>query len=147
MRKKYLDEDAAMQKKASPTKKPLTSSPFVVDFYYGAQDEGYWCYEHMVLQLEDCIYCLHVLNPEFDYLFLFDHSCGHNQQRDEGLNAVRMAKGFGGKQAKLHNIKIKEEKGYLSTYHRKLQPGDVQKMVLGPDDVEPCWMTAEECEA
>ncbi len=76
--KRYLDEDAATLKRGSPTKKLLTSSPFVVEFNYGAQYEGYWCYEHMVLQLKDCIDCLHVLHPEFDYLFLFDHSCGHD---------------------------------------------------------------------
>ncbi len=88
----------------------LTSSPFVIEFNYAAQDEGYRCYEHMVLQLEDCIDCLHVLHPEFDYLFLFDHSCGRDRQREDGLNAERMAKGFSGKQAKLCNTTIQEEK-------------------------------------
>jgi hypothetical protein len=136
-----------MQKRGNATKKPFISSPFVIEFNYGAQDEGYWCYEHMVSQLEDCIDCLHVLHPEFVYLFLLDHSCGHDRQCEDRLNAERMAKGFGGKQAKLCNTAIKEERGYLSTYHRKLQPGDIQKIVFGPDDIGPCWMIAEECEA
>ncbi len=119
----------------------------MVEFNYDAQDEGYWCYEHMVLQLEDFIDCLHVLHPEFDYLFLFGHSCGHDQRHDDGLNAERTAKGFGGKQAKLCDATIKEEKGYLGTYHRQLQPGVIQQRAFGPDDIGPCWMTAEECEA
>jgi hypothetical protein len=39
-------------------KKTLTKSPFVFEFEYGANGKGYWVYEHMVLQLEDCIDCL-----------------------------------------------------------------------------------------
>jgi hypothetical protein len=48
----------------------------------------------MVLQLEDCIDCLTMLHPVFDYLFLFDHSCGHDQQQEDGLNAGGGAKGY-----------------------------------------------------
>jgi hypothetical protein len=33
-------------------KKDLLSSPFIVEFEYLANYEGYWYYEHMVLQLE-----------------------------------------------------------------------------------------------
>ncbi len=55
----------------------------------------------MVLQLEDCIDCLKVLAPDFDILFLFDHSCGHGCQREDGLNIENMSKSFGGKQAYL----------------------------------------------
>ncbi len=58
-----------------------------------------------------------------------------------------MVKGFSGKQAKFCDTTIKEEKGYLGTYQRKIQPGDIQRMVFGSDDIRPCWMTAEECEA
>jgi hypothetical protein len=42
--------------------------------------DGYWVYEHMVLQLEDCVDCVQVLNPEHDILFLLDLSCGHDWQ-------------------------------------------------------------------
>jgi hypothetical protein len=98
--KKYYDEKAAMEKRGSLFKKPLTISdnPFVYYFNYGAQEEGYWCYKMMVLQLEDVIDCLTILHPEFDYLFLFDHSCGHDHQHEDELNAGRMLKLFGGKQ-------------------------------------------------
>jgi hypothetical protein len=67
-----------VSKKGTALKKDLKHSPFVVEFEYGANNEGYWSYEHMVLQLEDCVDCLQVLAPQFDYLFLFDHSCGHD---------------------------------------------------------------------
>ena len=57
----------------------LTSSPFVIEFSDGANEQGYWNYERMVTQLEDCIDCLTVLYPEYDFLFLFDRSCGHDK--------------------------------------------------------------------
>ena len=93
---KYVDETAAVSKKGTALKKDLKNSPFVVEFEYGANNEGYWSYEHMVLQLEDCVDCLQVLAPQFDYLFLFDHSCGHDKQREDGLNVENMKKSFRG---------------------------------------------------
>ena len=79
-------------------KAQLTKSPFVFEFDCGANLEGYWMYQHMVLQLEDCIDCLKVLYPQFDLLFLFDHSCGHNRQEEDGLNVENMNKEFDGAQ-------------------------------------------------
>ena len=52
--KKYKDESAAKKKRGSEFKQPLTMSPFVLEFAYGASAEGYWTYDSMVLQLEDC---------------------------------------------------------------------------------------------
>jgi hypothetical protein len=51
-----------MEKRGSPFKKPLTivDNPFVHYFNYGTQEEGYWCYEMMVLQMEDAVDCLTV---------------------------------------------------------------------------------------
>ena len=83
-----------------------TNNPFYTEFEYGANKEGYWNYELMVLQLEDCTNCTSVLYPNFDFIFLFDHSCGHDKQRDDGLNAENMAKVYGGKQSKLRYTKI-----------------------------------------
>jgi hypothetical protein len=77
----------------------------------------------MVLQLEDCTDCLAVLYPEYDFLFLLDHSCGHDRQRKDGLNSEQMNKAFGGNQPKMRETKIKEAKGYLGPY---LTPGALQ---------------------
>jgi hypothetical protein len=41
----------------------------------------------MTLQFEDVVDCLIVLCPEFDFLFLFDHSQGNARKRDEALDA------------------------------------------------------------
>jgi hypothetical protein len=84
------------QKEGTAIKSLLTCSPIIREFEYGSTGEGYWSYEHRVIQLEDCIDCLKVLYPQYDMVFLLDHSCGHDQQNEDGLNAGKMSKTFGG---------------------------------------------------
>jgi hypothetical protein len=124
---KYVDETAAIKTKKGPDgfKKPLSK-----EFEYGSNSEGYWTYQHMVIQLEDCVDVLQVLYPQYDFLFLFDHSCGHDKQREDGLNVDKMTKGYGGAQKKLRDTTIQQHQGYLGQYSPKLQPGDVQSMRL-----------------
>ena len=59
--KKYCNSKAAIKLHGTDVKKDLTSLPFVVEFEYGASNEGYWRYEHMVCQMEDCRDVLAVL--------------------------------------------------------------------------------------
>jgi hypothetical protein len=73
---------------------------------YGAN--GYWKYDHMVLQMEDCIDVVKVLWPNFDFLFLFDHSCGHDRCRPNGLNNKSLNKGFGGAQKKIELQRLQQ---------------------------------------
>jgi hypothetical protein len=82
----YRDEAAAKLINLTPVKPNLKENPFYVEFEYGVSTEGYWTYNQMVLQLEDCIDVLQVLHPQYDYVFLFDHSCGYDRQRPNGLN-------------------------------------------------------------
>jgi hypothetical protein len=50
--RRCLDKQAAINTRKSAIKEPLTSSPFLREFEYGAQHlEGSWTYQHMVLQL------------------------------------------------------------------------------------------------
>lgn len=85
----------------------------------------------MVLQVEDCIDCLKVLYPQYDFLFLFDHSCGHDRGQTDGLNAKRMAVSFGGKQQRMHATTIEADEGYLGPHRHSsvLSVGEEQKMV------------------
>jgi hypothetical protein len=55
---------AAKKKRGSEYKQPLMQSPFVLEFEYGASAEGYWTYDSMVLQLEDCADILKTLYPQ-----------------------------------------------------------------------------------
>ena len=57
----------------------LPVSPFIRWFDYGQNNEGYWNYDHTVLQFEDVIDVLKVLyEDKFEYVFYFDHSSGHD---------------------------------------------------------------------
>ena len=55
-------------------KLPLKSSPLVVEFEYGKQNEGYWTYDHMVEQLENTVDVLKVLmqkkDVEYEIVFI-----------------------------------------------------------------------------
>jgi hypothetical protein len=76
--KNYIDKDAANKIRGnSSMKAPLTESPFIVEFEYGANNQGYWDYDHMIIQFEVCIDVIQTLHPEFELIFLFDHSCRH----------------------------------------------------------------------
>ena len=65
----YSDLSAAQSRNGKHWKPKLTHSPFVYELEYGENKEGYWNYENMVLQLEDCIDCLKCLYPDHEYLF------------------------------------------------------------------------------
>ena len=77
---RYRDTHAVLETRKSKYKAPLTTSPFLCGFKYGQNADGYWTYQHMVLQIEDCVDVLNIKYSQYDFLFLFDHSCGHNRQ-------------------------------------------------------------------
>jgi hypothetical protein len=145
--KHYSDRLAATEKRGTSQKKPLKSSPFVVEFEYGINTEGYWTYDHMVLQMEDCADVVTVLYPEYDYIFLFDHSCGHDRKRPDGLCSNSVRKEYGGKQPKMRETKI-ESNEYLGPFRHELtvQVGTIQRMHFVASDIGPYWLTTEERE-
>ena len=88
--KTYPDDLAAQTINGTNKKQPLTKSPFVRTLEYGANAGGYWTYDRMVLQLEDCIDIMKVLYPQFDCVFLFDHSNGHDRMKPDGLSTKKL---------------------------------------------------------
>ena len=142
----YIDKSAAVLKRGTSQKQPLTSSPFYIEFEYGAQKEGYWTYDHFVLQCEDVADCLDVIYPEFEFRFCVDHSCGHDRQQSDGLNARKMNKLFGGKQPHLHDTTIIEDDGFFGPYRRQLMFGDEQHFTFQKNDEGPFWLKGEEKE-
>lgn len=44
---------AAKEKQGSEHKQPLTQSPSILEFEYGASAEGYWTNDGMVIELEE----------------------------------------------------------------------------------------------
>jgi hypothetical protein len=100
----------------------------------------------MAIQFEDCVDCLKVMYPQFDFAFLFDHSQGHAKKLPNGLGAYSMNRGFGGAQPKMRESRIKAEDGYLGNNERTISVGEIQSFVFQPGDIGPFWMTAEERE-
>jgi hypothetical protein len=144
----YTDVKAAMRIHLTANKKDLEEDPFIRLFEYGNVDgkEGYWTYDHMVLQLEDVIDTLHAaFGNKFDVLFLFDHSCGHDKMRPDALNVAAMNVGFGGSASKMHPSKIEQLDGYLGTFfyddrkNEQLQVGDTQNFIFTEEDVGPLY--------
>jgi hypothetical protein len=144
--KYYLDKEAAKERldRVDGTKADLESSPFVQLFEYGANKNGYWNYQWMVLQLEDCIDVLQSLYPQFDYLFMFDHSCGHDKMRPNGLSAAKLRKGFGGSQPRMRDTHLENEDHFGTVGMKKVELGGTQCLVFQSMDQGPCWMSAEE---
>ena len=143
---KYSDEEAAKKITGNTMKAPLTQSPFVVEFEYGANSQGYWDYDHMILQFEDCIDVVKTLHPEFDFLFLFDHSCGHDRQRPDGLSVTKVNKTAGGVHPKMRESKIETEE-FLGPFPATLGVGDYQQMVFQDGDSGPFYKSDTEREA
>ena len=70
--KKYVDKMAANAVFGTDEKKELDKDPFIRYFVYGNADgkEGYWSYDHMILQLEDVLDVLYaIFGVKYDYLF------------------------------------------------------------------------------
>jgi hypothetical protein len=111
--KKYVDKAAAIDVLNNAEKQDLTESPFVKYSELGANNEGYWGYNKMVLQLEDCVDCLKAVYPHLASVFLFDHSSGLPKKRRGGLDASHMNYGFGGSQQMMRNSKIVDGDGFL----------------------------------
>jgi hypothetical protein len=138
---KYSNEEAAKDIRGENFKDPLDNSPFVLQFEYGANNQGYWKYDHMVLQMEDCIDVVKVLWPDFVFIFHFDHSCRHDWRRPDELNTKSLNKGFGGAPIKMRDSKIAADDednmgGYPTELTLKL--GETQSMQFLSTDEGPC---------
>ena len=139
----YCNQESAKNKRGKIEKDALTESPFIRRLEYGSNKGGYWDYDHMVLQLEDCFDVMRTIHPEFDAVFLVDHSSGHDKMRPDGLNCKRIRKNFGGKQPKMRSSKIIDET-YLGNYDKLLNVGDIQTMVYSENDEGPFYLSPQD---
>jgi hypothetical protein len=142
--KTYIDKQAAIEILKSAQKPLLIESPFVKYLYIGANNEGYWNSFHMSLQFEDVVDCLQVLYPDFDFVFLFDHSQGHGRKRDGALSAIHMSRTYGGAQPIMRDSIIAKTEGFLGPHLPKLKCGDTQSMVFKPEDTGPWYLSNEQ---
>jgi hypothetical protein len=147
MHKTYIDTQAATEILKSIEKPLLTESPFVKYLYIGANNEGYWNSFHMSLQFEDVVDCVQVLYPEYDFVFLFDHSQGHARKRNGALSAIHMSRTYGGAQPIMRDTTILQSEGYLGAHSSKLNVGDTQSLVFASTDTGPWYLSHEQREA
>ena len=82
------------------------------------------------VQFKDCIDVFNVLFPNFDFIFLFDHSNGHNNMQPNSLNANKISICFDGKQPHMRDAVIDSPRllGPFHTSDHELQLGSSQKM-------------------
>ena len=98
----------------------------------------------MVLQMDDCIQVLNHLYPQFEYVFLFDHSNGHDRMKPNGLNINKIRICHGGKQPCMRNSTLSQNKfGPFHNNQYTLQPGMSQSMQFSATDVGPCYLSEE----
>jgi hypothetical protein len=109
-------------------------------------NQGYWDYVHMIIQLEDCIDVVKTLHPEFDFMFLFDHSCGYDRQRPDRLSVPKVNKTHGGAQPKMRKSKIETEE-VLGPFPAILQVGGYQHMNYQDGDSGPFYKSKAKREA
>ena len=107
------DKEAAVKLNGTTVKKDLQSSPFVVEFEHGMNNKGYWRYDNMVMQIEDCVDVLHAMMQDwlqkYDVHFVLNHLKNHNKHKPDGLNAKKMNSRFGGKQPKIRDSKLEDK--------------------------------------
>ena len=66
----YTEKKAAMEIYGSTKKKMITDKLTLVQFFdLGINEEGYWNYFHMALQIEDAFDVLSINFPEYDFFF------------------------------------------------------------------------------
>lgn len=137
----YADADAAEFKygKGNTHKPALTESPFIRYLKHGQSREGWWDYNHQILQMEDVADALHVLYPDCDVSMEVDNSSGHGKGKVDGLNVVGMTAKWGGEQTIMRATVITEHclgnnPGDPAT---RLKVGDCQYMVFRQGDPPP----------
>ena len=108
--KKYSDENAAIEIYGSSLKKRLDKSPFIRELEYGKNKNGYWTYDHMVVQLEDCVDVLTCMFPDFEVVFFLDHSNGHDRTRPNRLSINKLNIKYGGAHVDIRKVRRKSDK-------------------------------------
>ena len=100
----------------------------------------------MSMQLEDCIDVLQINFPEYDFLFLFNHSNGHDRLQPDRLNIDKISVRYGGKQPLMRRSQLTSPElfGSFHDHTYPLQLGDYQSMQFSGCDLSPCYLSDTE---
>ena len=84
---------------------------------------------------------------QYKYLFIFDHSNGHDRVSPDALNPTAISKYHGGSQPFMRDSRIADA-SYLGPHEHetKLKIGDIQTMTFSHADIGPFYLTEKEKE-
>ena len=82
----------------------------------GVNNEGFWDYHQMALQLEDAVDVLSVKYPDYDFVVLMDQSSDHKKKREGGLDAKTMNMKWGSKGIRMRDTVVSENGQYTTTH-------------------------------
>ena len=147
--KSYVDSEAAKELLGSDQKNdcPLKvgDNPFIRHLLIGKYNDGYWTSAHMALQFENVVDCCVALYGDvYDFMYLFDHSCGHDRKPAGALDAKALNVGYGGSQAIMEPSLINGFNGYLGQHPRLVDPGDTQHFSFQEEDEGPYYLSDTE---
>jgi hypothetical protein len=142
------DTEAYMFLLWSDIKPALTKSPFLRLLEHGQGKDGYWTYNHMVLQIEDVLYSMTTLFPDpgnpsrciYDLGFELDHSSGYEKYREGGLSCMSsiLNLGHGGQQRKMRETLLDDDTCVGQIRHSMaLKVKDKQVMIFVEGDLPP----------
>jgi len=136
-----MSEKSAMKCQGKTGKEELNNSPFELYFQYGTNKERHWNFDQIALQFKDCVDCFEVLHgKEFKSCWIFDHSCGHDRGREDGLNISNMGVKGGGKQATLCDSKIIADNEFLGPHNLLLKVKNIQQFNFQEGDDGPYYL-------
>jgi hypothetical protein len=69
-----------------------------------------------VSAIQICVDTIQALNSEYDSMWFFDHSNGHDHGRGDGMFVGNMKVNWGGKQSRVKYMLIKEQAVYLGPH-------------------------------
>ena len=136
----YISKKEAIEVYGSTKKKKIDKTLTLIQYFdLGMNEEGYWNYNHVALQVEDIFDVLSIKYPSYDFLFMLDQSSGHGRMREGALNVNQMSGKWGGKQSRMRKTILD-----VGPYPRKLNVGDEQDMVFVEGDDGPFYMKPDD---
>lgn len=114
----------------------LTSTPGLILFRHGKNNEGYWNYKHFHQQLIDVMDVVEVLYEGYQIVIEVDQSSGHMKYEDDALLTSNLNVNWGGSQPRMKDSII-ENLDYLGPHSRTLSVGDIQKMYFDDESTGP----------
>ena len=105
-------------------------------FNIGINEESYWNYFHIALQIEDMFNVISVKYPEYNFVVLIFKYSGHGKRMEGGLNAGEMSVRYGGSQQKIRITTINK----FGTNPAQMKVGHIQSLTFKCGNAGPFYL-------